>query len=254
MPALRELQQQFYQQIYQLNGDLPEQIISNGIATSARFNIYRNNTFTGLSNALANAYPVVQKLVGRDFFRYCAHEYIQQHPSRSGDLADYGAAFADFLAQFEPCRQLAYLPDVARLEHAFNHAYQAAEHPPLALPELAKIPPDQHEYLTFRLHPSASLLQSKYPIVPIWEANQPEANSDQIIDINSGGNQILVVRPQFAVKIVLLNSAEYTLLTTLASGELFGSACEQALQVQEDFDLATAFQQRVVDNTLVGFS
>ena len=254
MPSLRDLQQQFSDQIFLPNGDLPGLISDQGLPSAARLGIYRNNAFTGLRKALTAAYPVIERLVGADFFRYAAYEYIRQQPSRSGDLADYGSAFPDFLASFEATRKLVYLPDVARLEQAFNHAYHAADHAPLTLSDLAQISPEQYPALRFQLHPSARLLQSDYPIVRIWEVNQADYNGDQQVDLNSGGCQVLVIRPQLAVKIVLLETAEYALLDALSAGLSFADACEQALQIQENFDVAAAFQRHVVQNTIVSFT
>ena len=51
------------------------------------------------------------------------------HPSRSGDLNDYGEDFADFLADYPHARELSYLPDVARLEWLVQIVYYAADAP-----------------------------------------------------------------------------------------------------------------------------
>ncbi|WP_318530149.1 MULTISPECIES: hypothetical protein [unclassified Rhizobium] len=57
--------------------------------------------------------------------------YAERHPPRSPLLLFYGDDFADFVATFEPARDLAYLPDVIRLEAARGHAYHAADAVPL---------------------------------------------------------------------------------------------------------------------------
>ena len=80
--------------------------------------VYRNNYRGNLHDALAGAYPVVEQLVGRDFFRRVTRKFIEQHPSISGNLHHYGAEMAGFVAAFEPAQGLAYLPDVAALEWA----------------------------------------------------------------------------------------------------------------------------------------
>ena len=254
MRSLRELQQQFSEQIFLPEGDLAEEIHPNGLPSAARLSIYRNNTFTGLSKALAAAYPVIERLVGADFFRHAAYEYIRQHPSQSGDLAHYGGAFPDFLAAFNATRKLVYLPDVARLEQAFNHAYNAADHAPLALSELAQLAPERYASLRFQLHPSASLLQSDYPVARIWEVNQTDYVGGQRVDLSSGACQILIIRPQLAVKLRELGPGEYTLLAGLSAGCSFAEVCEHALQAQENFDVAAAFQRHVVQNTIASFT
>ena len=69
--------------------------------------------------------------------------------------------------------QLAYLPDVARLEWAWHRAFHAADRAPLALERLAAVPPERYGQVRFRLHPSAQFIASDYPLLRIWEVNQP---------------------------------------------------------------------------------
>ena len=83
--------------------------------------VYRNNYRGNLHDTLAGAYPVIEQLVGKDFFRLLTRRFIGQHLSHSGNLHHYGAEMAGFVAAFEPAQELAYLPDVAALE-AVSHA------------------------------------------------------------------------------------------------------------------------------------
>ena len=76
MLSLREAQTQFAAAV--LDGSDPV------------YAVYRNNVRTCLGRALADAYPVVERLVGEEFFRHTAYRYIAQHPSRSGDLNAFG--------------------------------------------------------------------------------------------------------------------------------------------------------------------
>jgi hypothetical protein len=48
---------------------------------------------------------VLQRLVGTPFFHVAADTYDATHPSRSGDLNEYGATFGDFLAGYHPPRR-----------------------------------------------------------------------------------------------------------------------------------------------------
>ena len=48
---------------------LPDGITTaRGRADRARFAVYRNNVFVGLTNALARRFPVTERLVGTEFF------------------------------------------------------------------------------------------------------------------------------------------------------------------------------------------
>ncbi|MGS0757134.1 HvfC/BufC family peptide modification chaperone, partial [Roseateles sp. GG27B] len=99
----------------------------NGSDPSARLAVYRNNVVSSLVDALAETFPVVEQLVGSEFFRAMAVLFVRQAPPRSRVLAHYGQAFPSFIADFEPAQGLPYLADMARLEVARVAAYHAAD-------------------------------------------------------------------------------------------------------------------------------
>src|SRR5438876_7559091 len=107
---------------------IPHGIIAHNIAVPARrFAVYRNNVVAGLVKALRTNFPVVEKIVGDEFFAAMARVFVTQQPPRAPLLAIYGEAFPAFVAAFEPARELPYLADVARLEAARTRAYHAAD-------------------------------------------------------------------------------------------------------------------------------
>lgn len=257
MLSLRELQQQFAAAVFD-DGTTPlpvyNSIKTNGLDSAERLGIYRNNMFVGLSSALTAAYPVVAALVGADFFRFTARQYILSNPSVAGDLSEFGAGFAEFLQAFEPAAQLSYLPDTARLEFAYHRALGAASHPLLNTEALSRIDPEYYETLRFTLHPSAHLIASEFPILRIWQVNQADYSGDQTVDLSEPGSILLVVRRDLDVTIESLTVGTFTLLQALAESQPFGTACERALLAEADYDVTTDFQQLVGSGVLVDFS
>lgn len=89
---------------------------SSGKPTAERgFAAYRNNVYGNLRHTLRSVYPVVERLVGNDFFGFAASAYIDGQASCSGDLNQYGGEFPAFLLAFPPAQGLPYLADVAAL-------------------------------------------------------------------------------------------------------------------------------------------
>ena len=82
---------------------------------------------------------MICRLVDKRFFAYVAHEYLREHPPHSRCLVEYGADFADFLADFEGCEALPYLADIARFERALNIAATVREAPPMRPEALAAV-------------------------------------------------------------------------------------------------------------------
>ena len=126
----------------------------NAAIPTRRFAVYRNNVVAGLVKALKSRFPVVEKIVGQEFFAAMARVFVAERPPRSPVLASYGDEFATFIAAFEPARELAYLADVARLEAARTRAYHAADATPVDAGRFAAL--DAHAVGGIR-HRDASL-------------------------------------------------------------------------------------------------
>src|SRR5215470_16374918 len=196
MYHLATVQKSFADAVRDASLRVPEPIRGAARSTSERrFGVYRNNVAVGLVAALAERFPVVQRLVGEDFFRAMARAYVTQEPPRSPVLLHYGVTFPVFIEGFAPARAIPYLGDVARLEFARGRAYHAADAAPVADAEIASVPAEQLADMHVTLHPSMSVVGSCHPIVSIWEAHRdPEA----IVPVQSWiGETALVSRPFF---------------------------------------------------------
>lgn len=248
---LRDLQTEFAAALLDEHPQIDEHIRAGRFPAAQHFQVYRNNLVESLTGALRAVYPVVEKLVGDGFFRYAAHEYLRDHRPRSGNLHDFGDAFADFLAGFAPAAGLPYLPDMARLEWAWHRAFHAADAQAFDLARLGAVPADQHEKLRFLLHPSAHLLASDFPIVRIFEINRKDDDGDVNIDLNEGGVRVLVIRRELTVTVEPLAAGEAGLLIALAQKQTLGDAVQVALAAQPDFDLTTTLADHLRRGTLV---
>ena len=126
MNALHELQHGFVQAVFdktdakKSRSDFNQTIIADGLSGERRLQVYSNNIYRGLTDALIAVYPVIYRLVGEEFFRYMGREYIVSHPSQSGDLHKFGDQLEAFIKDFEPASGLIYLPDVAKLEWSYH--------------------------------------------------------------------------------------------------------------------------------------
>src|SRR5260370_39404344 len=98
MLTLRDIQRRFRASIFNgQNDDLADVIVDDDIAAADRLCIYRNTVRSVLTEALRLSYPVIDRLVGRDFFDIAATRFLQAHPPASGYLNAYGENFPAFL-------------------------------------------------------------------------------------------------------------------------------------------------------------
>jgi len=238
MSSLLELQNAMSRMIFdQDDAVLAAQLAGTEQRGAAGLLVYRNNVFASLMAALADTYPVIERLVGEDFFKACAHQYIRAHPTAEPVLALYGDKFADFLRHFEPAAALNYLPDIAELEYAWLQAYHAADVAPLDMSALQSLSPEQFAKIQLQLHPSTQLVASKFPIEAIWSANRPETLSDATIDLETGPDYVLISRPARKVEVQTISAGLYHLMSGLADERDLTASLEGALAHEPDFDL-----------------
>jgi uncharacterized protein (UPF0276 family) len=210
-------------------------------APAQRLGIYRGNLFANWAKGLAAAYPVVQQLVGDDFFSGLARAYGKAYPSQDPDLNRFGERFPEFLASFEHVAEFPYLPDMARLEWALHQSFYAPDDPALDPADLAGVPPEQVEALTLPLRPSSALMRSEWSVAKLWLAHQ---HGGPAFPAQMGQESLaLVVRPLWQPQLVELPPAAFAALSSCARGETFGAALDAAFAVDEDFDVASQLRQ-----------
>jgi len=215
--------------------------------------VYRNNYRGNLHDSLAGAYPVIEQLVGKEFFRRLTHAYIEQHPSLSGNLHRYGEQMTAFIGTFLPAKQLVYLSDVAALEWACHCAYFSADAGRLDLRRLSQLGQEQYSDLVLVSHPACHVVRSRYPIAAIWHAHQPGASSDFHIDLDSGPCNALVIRNDDAVIVSELGGADAEWLSNIRAGAALGDATAAALERYPDFDLQAGLAGMVAQGVFSGF-
>jgi hypothetical protein len=253
VPALLELQLQLRQAL--LGGDASELVAAirgEGLAPSARLAIYRHHAVATLSAVLKGTFPVVCRLVDERFFAYAAHEYLREHPPHSRCIVEYGADFADFLAGFEPCKGLPYLPDVARFEWALNASATVREVVPLPISALEAITSEKAGHLKLRLQPSVSYFASYWPIGAIWQANQE--NEVPKVDLASGGTRVEFRRAGDAVAWRGLDPGTFAFRAALADGLVLSVAAAAATEKDPAFDIAAALERVFAVGLAVAFT
>lgn len=210
---------------------------ARGEADAARFAVYRNNVHVGLTEALAQRFPVIERLVGEEFFRGMARVYVQDHKPASPLMFEYGEDFPDFVAGFAPVAGLAYLADVARLEAKWSRAYHAADADPLSVAALAGIARECLADTKLAAHPAAAIVTSDHPVGSVWAAHQ----SDPVGAVAAWSPEtVLIVRPDAMVNVHVLPASDAAFATDLIAGLSLGEAAERALGANADFDFGAA--------------
>jgi len=239
--ALRDLQSAFVAHLAGTDRiDLAGEVLGDTIPAAARLRVYRHHVRESLSTALATTFPTVQAVVGADFFRQMARDFVGQSLPEQPVLAEYGASFAAFVDGYEAARRLPYLGDVARLDWALNHAFHVPTSGRLAVADLAAIAADQLTALRLVLAPGSTVISSCYPLDRIWAISQPGA-ATETVDLDGGGAHLLVLRRPDDAAFVDLSAAEATFLGCVAGQASLEEAVTAAATIDPAFDLATSF-------------
>jgi hypothetical protein len=255
MPSLGELQAHVMDAV--LGAGLPSVValIAGPRARAERqFGVYADTVQGNFRDALQSTYPAVRRLVGEDYFHQTAREFQRHHPSRSGDLLHCGQRFPNFLAQLHPDDGFTYLADVARLEWLIQESLLAAEHAPLNLASLARVPPAAYDGLRFELHPTLRLFESRYPALAIWEVNVGSDAEPPTIDLRSGADLIAIVRHRLQLQFHRLSAGEHCFLHAFARGECFRAAVDCGGDADAAFDATAALQRFVAAEAVVAFT
>ncbi len=215
----------------------------NGSDPGRRFAVYRNNVIVSLIDALADTYPVTQELVGAEFFRAMAFQFIQKNPPRSPLLAFYGEDLAAFIETFPPAASVPYLADIARLEMLQVQAYHAADAAPLDAGEISQLLANEPELprVSFTLHPSLGILRSRHAVVSLWAAHQTDDVTAALAEIAPNtAEAALVLRAGLDVEISRIPVGSAAFIAHLQQGLAFAAAAQQASAADPEFNLAAA--------------
>jgi len=231
---LARFQDDFAQALLATDGAAPPALAA--VTVQPAFAVYRNTVMKGCIDALQANHPAVSRLVGEEWLRAAAAVYVRDALPALPMLLEYGADFADFLAQFEPAAELPYLPGVARLDRFWSEAHVAASEDALA--PAAITPLASGNFFRARLQPHAATRWAWFadaPIYTIWSRNRGDTAFDG--DIDWHGEGALLTRPQDSVQWCALDRAGCAFLDTCAAGGTLADAAQSALEAQADADL-----------------
>src|SRR4051812_23360054 len=220
--AFAELQHSFAAAVLGLPAEIPTRA-TTAVRDECGVADYPNNAASGVIKVMATPFPVVRRLLGEDCFLESGQRFIVAKPPRSPLLLNYGDGFPQFLRSVggDAC-----IADTADLEVARGKAYHAADAVSLPPQAFAAIPAERLAGLRLTFHPSVSLLQSRFPVVSLWHANQ---KADGAASPQERPEAALIARPTLEVEVWNLPPGGFAFLTTLMRGATTVNAAAAAM-------------------------
>src|SRR5258706_3624010 len=115
MPTLLELQNAIQRSLVHRENDAVSAMLAAHVSQE-RLDIYRNTFLHGLTKVLRLCFPVVQRLIGEEFFEDTAQIFIAEHLPRAAWLDQFGGQFPEFLRKFPPATAVGHLCGIAEME------------------------------------------------------------------------------------------------------------------------------------------
>lgn len=199
---------------------------------------YRHAYRARMLAALRDNYTVLHQALGDQDFDALGLAFLAAQPSRQPSIRWFGDGLAAFMAG----PYAAHLPhpahaDLARLDWALRHAFDAADDAPLSLASLAALQPE--DWPTLRLRPRASvqLLRLNWNIAPAWRAllRQHEDGTPAELDAPEPlAHRMLVWRRALDTQWRALPVLEGELIALLTEGADFAALCACAAASLDD--------------------
>jgi hypothetical protein len=226
--SLAELQRRFQRYVRQHGGvDVERDIVGDAIAPAdARMNVYAHAYRLRLVEVLGNDFPALKATVGAPDFDRIGRAYIDAHPSADPSVRWFGRHLADFLRKEE--RERPALAELAAFEWAQGEAFDARDAAPLALEDVARIPPADWPAMRLPLHPSVRRVRTEWNVAAIAKA--VDGGETPPAPAREPRATWLLWRRGLTVRWRVLAEDEAAAIDALAHGALFGDVCERLVE------------------------
>lgn len=236
MIKLSKLQNNFVDAAYDESDIAILKSIKNGKAPKEELlDIYRNNLYGSLTNALKITYYKTHEIAGEKAFERFCKEFIKGNRSHSGNLDEYGEGFAAFLKE----KNEEFLSNLADLEWLEQTSYLAKDAGPLDVQALQELPQEKLFDVRFKLHPSCFLYSSSYNLFSKRKQNKPLKKESYFV----------IYRHDFETQIEKITKSEFDFLSGVRNGLSLYEIYEKY-----EIDIQLSLQKYLVNSVLSEFS
>jgi Putative DNA-binding domain len=200
---------------------------SRSLTPAERLDIYHSMYPIRMHDALAADYPGLVHFLGDAAFRRLVADYIALHPSKSHTLNRLGDHLPDFVKTAR-VRRPGFCHDLARLELAISHVFDAEETPRLTEAEIAAVPEEAWERAVLRPVAAFRLLAFRHPVDAYLQTVKDENHDHPGARLKD--EWVAVYRRDYGVFRLALSRAAHDLLADLVAGTSLGESIARVLR------------------------
>jgi putative DNA-binding protein len=213
-----------------------------------RIGIYRDMYLARLRDALASDYPALVHYLGDDAFTRLVSGYVQAYPSRSYTLNRLGDHLPEYIRSTAGLPRREFLFDLALLELAMSHVFDAEESPVLTPEAIAAVPSDSWEKVRLKPIRAFRLLNFRYPVNAYLQSVKEGTAHPSMRRKN---NWVVVFRRNYTLWRLDVTRQAHDLLQSLVTGKPLGKALSTSLTRNRhsvsEVQLFTWFREWVAD-------
>jgi hypothetical protein len=233
--SLAELQAAFQDHLLNGSSGVSQAVLANGgLDVARRLNIYHHAYRARLVDALRDSYGHTASYLGDEQFDAVARAYLAAHPSFDPNLRWFGASFSQWAAAEHAADP--ELSELAALDWALRRAFDASDATPLALSELARVPPEAWASIGFVFHPTCARLVLRHNTLAIWHALDQDA-APPAAEPLAQPSDVLIWRHELQPHFRSLGDLEASALSSLSHGESFAATCAALAAASPDIDV-----------------
>lgn len=197
--------------------------------------VYHHAYRANLVDCLSDSYERTHAWLGDEAFDATARRHIEEHPSRSWTLGDYGAGFSETLAGLYP--EDPEVAELAWLDWTLRRAFDGPDSPALDTASLGEI---DWEDALLRIAPTMSVRRLATNAAAIWSALAAKTEPPAPLRLDSAA-AVTVWRQGFSPRFLTVSDSERHALGLAMAGLPFGDICDELTEDFPDDEAATAF-------------
>jgi hypothetical protein len=251
VPALIEVQQYIRDVVLGGSADPMVSLLVGGALPARRLGIHQRHYQASLADALLGKFPACVWLLGSPLVAEAARAFVRSHPPAAPCIAEYGAAFPEFLAVHAEARSFPWVLSLARLEWTLGRVAIAVDSAPIGMDALAALDASLLPDVVLEFQAGARYLEMDWPVDELVKLYLSDSRPDRFqLEPAAVALELKGARGTFHIN--RLDRAAFVFRRAIAGGISIGLAAERALDVDPDLNVGGALAALMADNLVIG--
>jgi hypothetical protein len=138
------------------------------VSIETRLDVYAEGYFARIAESMAQDFPTVMKVLGKDIFFKLLTDYLKEYPSRSFNIGEVGKNLSSFSRTHFSVREFEFLPELVELEWLLIQSFYANDVEPFDTSRLASFSEEDWASVRLGLDSSVFVFKSFWPLDDLW--------------------------------------------------------------------------------------